>query len=185
MNIPHENDWNDYKLFNLNKDECVIYSLYDQEDNIIYIGRTQNFLHRMIAHKIEKRNIKKVRYFMTQQKISEEVEKQLIQLYKPKLNKSKKPKEKIFFIKEKQPEVTLTDIRCFFSENKVDMSFFSKKSGYTEKFLNGLISSKFELKKRTSENMRCLMQVYIKYWKNEVTEGKVKAEEILKEKEKS
>lgn len=184
MNIPCESEWNEYKLFNLKEDECVIYSFYDQEDKIIYVGRTQSFTHRMIAHKIEKKDIKKVCYFMTKQDVSEEVEKQLIQLYRPKYNKNKKQKVKIITPLQKKiekPQITRENIQGFFLENSVDISFFSKKSGHTERFLKGLMNGTIELKKRTAENMRILMKVYLQYWEKErATNGEVKEEDLMK-----
>jgi len=144
----------------------------------------------MIAHKNEKGNIKKVRYFMTEQLISEKVEKELIQIYQPKFNKNKKRKIKnINNIWKPAPTpepIKIQDIKNFFSENSVDIQFFSEKSRMSIKLLKGFLYENKEIKPKTAEKMRFMMEIYLKYWKKEfedieeITNGEVKAEDLLK-----
>lgn len=168
MLTPKESEWVEFDLFNINKDKCVIYILYDENDRIAYIGRTQSFLHRLSFHQMEKKNIKRVKYFFTNQSVSEEIEKFLIEKYKPNLNRSKKPKEKLFYWKKDAPIITISEIKNFFSENNINISFFSKKSGYTEKFLKRILNESLELKPKTAEKFRYLIIVYLKYWIKEL-----------------
>jgi len=184
MNIPCESEWTEFNLFKLHPEDCIIYSLYDENEKIIYIGRTQSFSLRVLAHS-NKKDVKKIRYFWTKQEVSEEVEKQLIRLHSPKYNINKRKKQilqrKIFPPKE---PITKQDIIRFFEENHVDLSFFSKKSGLSVRLLKGWINGNIQIAKRTAEKMQTLIHVYLKYWKNEAEElmknGQVKAEDLLK-----
>jgi len=166
MNLPDEAEWLEFTLYSLNEDKCIVYALYDQNDKLVYIGRTQSFLHRMTFHKIDKKFVKKIRYFITEQNISEELEQILIQKYNPILNKNKKHKENLRK-REKLPAITQEEVKKFFLDKNVDISFFSQKTGYTQKFLRSLVEGTKKLTQRTAENFRTLMKVYNKYWVNE------------------
>jgi|HubBroStandDraft_4_1064222.scaffolds.fasta_scaffold16069_7 hypothetical protein len=59
MNIPNEKEWKNCEVFNLHKDMCIIYFLYDMSDEIIYIGRTRDFFREcIIINQIKRKCIK-------------------------------------------------------------------------------------------------------------------------------
>jgi len=181
MNIPEETQWNDYHLFNLKDNECVIYFLYDENNEIIYIGKTISFSNRMATHKVGKKEVRKVRYFIAKESEGEEIETYLIKLHKPKLNVKDVPKKE--YVYTTWQEATLEEIQKFFIDNNIDITYFSEKSGCSTKLINGLLKGTHPLKKITAQKMKILMRVYERYWKNQAIGIQVKEEDLIKGKE--
>lgn len=166
MQIPKESEWAkiDHSIFNLGEGLCVIYFLYDYDGNIIYIGKTTFFFLRMNNHRLEKKNLADVKYFITSQEFAEKIEKDLIEHYKPFFNKMHKPKHvaktkenKI----EKFPDSWSLDE--YLEKNEMTISEFSKKSHISEKLLINLLNGKAKPKERTAFRIWVFSEKFVSY----------------------
>lgn len=130
MNVPCESEWQEYNITELQEDKSFIYFLYDEEDKIIYIGQTRDFLVRMGTHLKEKKEVKKIRYFLISSKNVDTIEKDLIIKHKPKYNYIKEIKEK--------PKC-FSSLKEYLNFYKISVNKFSQKIFCNREYLRDIL----------------------------------------------